>query len=69
MPMRQIVGAALFAVGAALLFAAYRASNAPLEQITDAVTGRYTDQTMFYLIGGVGCAIAGGLMLALGRRG
>lgn len=69
MPMRQIAGAALFAIGAVLLFAAYRASNAPLEQITDAVTGRYTDQTMFYLIGGVACAIAGALMLALGRRG
>jgi drug/metabolite transporter (DMT)-like permease len=64
----RIAGAALFAVGVLLLVFAHRASNAPLERISDTLTGHYSNQTMWYLILGVGCAIGGGLLFALGGR-
>ena len=69
MPMSQIVGAVLFAVGIVLLVFAYQASNAPVDQVVSTVTGHYTHQTMTYLILGIVGAIGGGLMFASGRRG
>lgn len=68
MHINQILGAALFAVGVALLVFAYRASNASLERISDTLTGHYSDQTMWYLILGVGGVISGGLLFALGGK-
>ena len=68
MQMSRIAGAALFAVGVVFLVFAYRASNAPLERISDTLTGHYSNQTMWYLIVGVGGAIAGGLLFVLGTR-
>lgn len=66
--MSGIIGAALFAIGVVLLVFAYRASNAPLDQISDTLTGHYSNQTMWYLILGVGGVIGGGLLFALGGR-
>jgi drug/metabolite transporter (DMT)-like permease len=68
MQMSRIIGAAIFAIGIVLLIFAYRASNAPLEQISDTLTGRYSNQTMWYFIVGVAGAVAGGLLFALGSR-
>ena len=66
--MNRIIGAALFAIGVVLLVFAYHASNAPLEQISNTLTGHYSNQTMWYLVLGVGGAIGGGLLFALGSR-
>jgi drug/metabolite transporter (DMT)-like permease len=66
--MSRIVGAVLVAVGALLLIFAYRASNAPLEQVSDALTGRYSEHTMWYLIAGVAAAVGGGLLFVMGGR-
>lgn len=68
MQLSRITGAAVFAIGVLFLAFAYKASNAPLEQIADTLSGHYSDQTTWYLILGVGCAIGGGLLLALGIR-
>jgi drug/metabolite transporter (DMT)-like permease len=67
--MSQILGAVLLAIGAVLLLFAYQASNAPLDQVVNAVTGRYSHQTMVYLVLGIGGVVAGGLMFARGARG
>ena len=64
----QITGIVVFAIGLVLLYFAYNASNAPVDQITNAVTGRFTNQTMWYLIGGIAAAIGGGLLFLFGRR-
>jgi hypothetical protein len=45
-----------------------RASDAPAEQVVEAVTGSYTDRTMHYLIGGIAAAVAGALLFLFGRR-
>ena len=68
MRMTQILGAVALVIGLVLLGFAYQASNAPMEQVSEAITGRYTNQTMWYLILGIATAVGGVLLLAFGRR-
>jgi drug/metabolite transporter (DMT)-like permease len=68
MRMTQILGAVALVVGLVLLGFAYQASNAPMEQVSDALTGRYTNQTMGYLIVGIAAAVGGVLLVAFGSR-
>ncbi len=68
MSINQIVGMVALVVGAVLLAFAYRASNAPIEQISDALTGRYTNQTMWFLALGIAAIVGGGLLAFFGRR-
>jgi hypothetical protein len=64
----QILGAVLVVVGVVLLIFAMRATDAPAEQVVEAVTGSYTDRTMHYLIGGIAAAVAGVLLFLFGRK-
>lgn len=64
----QIAGVMVLAVGAVLLGFAYHASNAPVDQLANTLTGRFTDRTMLYLLLGVAAAIGGGLLAVLGKR-
>ena len=66
MTQSNILGLVALAIGTLLLFFAWRASTAPVDQVTEALTGRFTGNTMWYLIGGVGAAAAGIGLLALG---
>ena len=68
MRMTQILGAVALVIGVVLLGLAYHASNAPMEQVSNAITGRFTDQTMWYLILGIAAAVGGVLLVAFGRR-
>jgi drug/metabolite transporter (DMT)-like permease len=69
MRMTQILGAVALVIGVVLMGLAYHASNAPMEQVSNAITGRFTDQTMWYLILGIAAAVGGVLLVAVGRRG
>lgn len=66
MTQSTIVGAVVLAVGVALLFFAWRASNAPVEQVSEALTGRFTNNTMWYLLGGIIAVVGGGALLFRG---
>jgi drug/metabolite transporter (DMT)-like permease len=68
MRMTQILGIVALVIGLVLLGFAYHASNAPLDQVSDALTGRFTDQTMWYLILGIVAAVGGVLLVAFGRQ-
>jgi LPXTG-motif cell wall-anchored protein len=68
MRMTQILGGVAPVIGLVLLGFAYHASNAPMEQVSEAITGRYTNQTMWYLILGIAAAVGGVLLVAFGRR-
>ena len=68
MRMTQILGAVALVIGLVLLGFAYQASNAPMEQVSDALTGRYTNQTMWYLIVGIAAAVWVVLLVAFGIR-
>ncbi len=67
--MFRIIGLVLLAVGVTLLVFGYHASQPVGEQRVEGFTGRFTNQRMAYLIGGI-AAIVGGAALALwgGRR-
>jgi hypothetical protein len=68
MATRKILGLVLLVVGAVLLYFGAQATDAPLEQAREALTGDYSDRTMLYLICG-GAAFIGGLaMLLIGRK-
>jgi choline-glycine betaine transporter len=64
----QILGAVILVVGIVLLIFAMQASDAPMEKVTEAVTGRYTERTMWYWILGVAGIVGGGLLLLFGRK-
>lgn len=60
---RQILGGGAFILGLILLAFAWRSSGAPVDQVSSALTGQYTDRTMWYLLIG-GVAAIGGAALA-----
>jgi hypothetical protein len=66
MNQTQIIGVTLFAAGAALLWLAYGAWDAPVDRIAVAISGEHTDRTIEYLLGGTVVAVAGALMALFG---
>ena len=68
MKMNRIIGLVVFAVGVVLLVFAYDSSNAPLEELSNTITGRYSDETMWYFVIGIAAAVGGGLLAAFGSR-
>ena len=69
MTQRKIIGITLFGVGCLLLAAAYHATGAPLEQLSNSLTGRYTDQTVWFLIAGFAGIVSGALLMMPARSG
>ena len=59
----KIIGIILLVVGVIALYFGINATNAPMEEMTEALTGQYSDQTMLYLIVGAVASIAGLVML------
>ena len=53
----------MLGLGAILLYFGFNASQSRTEEIGEAVTGKYSDGTMGYLIGGGVAAVAGLFML------
>lgn len=49
-----------FVIGIVLLFFAWRASNAPVDQMTEMLTGRFTGNTMWLMIVGLIGVLWGG---------
>ena len=63
MNQKALLGIALLVGGLILLYFGYNASESITEGVTEAVTGRYSDETMYYLIGGAVASIVGLVML------
>jgi hypothetical protein len=47
---------------------AYHCSEASIDRISNALTRRYTDSTMWYVIAGIAAVVSGGFLTAFGRR-
>lgn len=60
----RVLGIMLLVGGIALLVFGLNATDSVADSVKEGVTGRYTDKTMWYLIGGAVLA-AGGAALAL----
>ena len=63
----KLVGIVLLVVGAALLYFGYQSSQSLGGQISESLTGRFTDEAMWYLIGGA-AAVAAGAFLTLFKK-
>ncbi|WP_405240637.1 DUF3185 family protein [Lentisalinibacter orientalis] len=63
----RILAAVLLVVGLILLFFAYQSSQSLGDQVTEAVTGRFTDSTTWFLILGAASAVAGVGLLVFGK--
>lgn len=66
--MKLIAGIVILVVGMVLLGFAFNASNSPIERLSDTLTGRYSNQTMWYFVSGVAAAVGGGLLVMLQYR-
>lgn len=66
MNITKILGLALIVIGALLIFFGFNQTESPLGEMSEALTGSYSDQTMQYLIGGA-VAVVVGLFLAFKR--
>ena len=63
-----ILGIVLLCVGIILLVFAWRAANAPVDQVVDTLTERFTQGTMLYIIGGVIALVLGVVLLVARPR-
>jgi len=63
MGQKKLLGIALLVIGVALLLFGFNATGSLGEELTESFTGRYTDETMYYLIGGAVAAVIGLVML------
>ncbi|BDW89354.1 MULTISPECIES: DUF3185 family protein [Thalassospira] len=68
MSLGRILGVVALVVGVALLVTGYNASESAVDQLSETFLGRYTDETVWYLIGGIASAIGGLLLLIMGGK-
>ncbi len=68
MNSQRIVGIVLLVVGVILFIMGMNASDSVADKVSDTFTGRFTDKTTWYIVGGAGTALLG-LLMALFRSG
>ena len=68
MSTARLAGLVLVVVGGILLYFGYNASETAIESVTETVTGRFSDQTTLYIIGGAACAVVGAGLLLFGKK-
>src|SRR6056297_2068995 len=64
----RILGVALIVAGVIMLFMGWNATESLTEQASEAISGRYTDETRRYLIGGAVAGVVGLLLVILGAK-
>lgn len=63
----KLLGIILLVIGVILLIFGFNASQSLGDQVTETITGRFTDETMWFIIGGA-VAVVVGAFLALGKK-
>jgi hypothetical protein len=69
MSPQRLVGIALLTLGVILLVIGMNSSHSFADQLSNTFTGRFTDNTQWYIIGGIVSGIAGISMMFIGTRG
>ncbi|MFN4262226.1 MAG: DUF3185 family protein [Thioalkalivibrionaceae bacterium] len=64
----RILGIALIIIGAGLLYFGLTATESLSETVQQELTGRYSDQTTWYLIGGGALALVGTILAIVGLK-
>ena len=68
MSLTRLLGIALLVVGAILLYFGLQSTETFSEKVVEGFTGRYSDGTMAYLIGGAASGVIGLGLLVFGKR-
>ncbi|MCC5862237.1 MAG: DUF3185 family protein [Gammaproteobacteria bacterium] len=68
MSMKNIVGIAMLGVGILLLFLGYQSSQGMDDRVSEAVTGEYTDSTLWYWVLGAIGTVGGAALFLIDRR-
>lgn len=63
----KLLGIVLLVAGVIMLYFGWQSSESIGDQLAESFTGRFTDETMFFIIGGA-IALAAGLYLNLRGR-
>ncbi|MGA3067869.1 MAG: DUF3185 family protein [Tepidisphaeraceae bacterium] len=69
MSTQRIFGIVLLVVGVALMIVGINASHSAADQVSNTFTGRFTQETAWYIFGGGAAALFGLLMVLVGPRG
>lgn len=64
----RILGFALLVVGLVILGFGLNSTQAVGEKVVENISGRYTSNTMWYIIGGIGLIVGGGALALFGRN-
>ncbi len=62
MGTNKLIGLVLLVVGLILLYFGWQASQSVGDQVAEAFTGQFTDETLWFLIGGAAATVAGAYM-------
>ncbi len=65
----RIIGVVLLVVGVALLIIGLNSSHSVADRLSNTFTGRFTDSTTWYIVGGIGLSVLGLLLGAMSFRG
>ena len=66
MKPQVILGVVLLLIGGILMFFGISASHSIVDQVSNTFTGRFTQATTWYIIGGGALALFGALLVLLG---
>jgi len=69
MSQQRILGVVLLVVGIILLVVGMNASHSVADRVSNTFTGRFTEGTTWYIIGGIASALLGLLIVLFGGRG
>ncbi len=61
----KLVGIVLLVIGVLLLFFGWQSSQSVDDQVMEAFTGRFTETTTWYIIGGAVLVVVGGYLSVL----
>jgi hypothetical protein len=63
MNVQRLSGLVLMVVGVVLLIVGINSSDSLVDQVNESFTGRFTDSTMWYILGGIALGVVGLLMM------
>jgi uncharacterized membrane protein YidH (DUF202 family) len=69
MSSQRIVGIVLLIVGIGLLVVGVNSSHSVADQVSNTFTGRFTQATTWYILGGIAVAVVGIFALLTGGAG
>lgn len=68
MTAQRIIGIALIILGVVLLIFGLNSSESVVDKVSESLTGRFTQATMKYIIGGAVSAVLGIVLLLIKRK-